>query len=155
MKMIHLKPHHQLPGFCGPASLKMVLEHYGVKKPEAELGRMAKSSHTMGTRGPNIVAVAKKLGFKAFLKDEASISDVRQWTGKGIPVIVNWFSVDDGHYSVAVGMTKTSVFLMDPQFARVRRFPIGKFEDLWFDFTPEGKRTRKSLVLRRMIVIHP
>jgi len=153
--MIKLKPYRQKPGFCGPCSMKMVLELYGVKKSEDEFGRMTHCSPVVGTPGPNIVAAAKKLGFKAFLKDGASVSDIRKWTEKGIPVIVDWFSIDEGHYSVAVGVTKKSIYLMDPEFARVRRFPIAKFEELWFDFTPVRKRTRASLVLRRLIVVHP
>ena len=153
--MIKLKPYRQKPGFCGPSSMKMVLELYGMNKSEVELGRLTDCSPSEGTRGPSLVEGAKKLGFKAFLKDEAEVSDIRKWVEKGIPVIVNWFSVDGGHYSVAVGLTKKFIFLMDPEIARVRRMPMETFEEVWFDFTPEHRRTRKSLVLRRMIVIQP
>ena len=153
--MIKLKLYRQKPGFCGPASMKMVLELYGVKKSEDELGRMTKCSPVVGTPGPNIVAAAKKLGFKAFLKDEATLSDVRKWTEKGIPVIVNWFSEYEGHYSVAVKVTEKFIYLMDPERTRMRKMSAERFEGVWFDFTPESRRTRRSLVLRRMIVIHP
>jgi len=153
--MIHLKLYRQKPGFCGPSSMKMVLELYGVKKSENELGRMTHCSPIVGTPGAKIVAAAKKLGFQAFLKDEATLADVRKWVEKGIPVILNWFSEYEGHYSVAVRVTAKSVFLMDPECTRMRRMSAERLDGVWFDFTPEGKRTRKSLVLRRMIVIQP
>jgi ABC-type bacteriocin/lantibiotic exporter with double-glycine peptidase domain len=153
--MIKLKPYRQKPGFCGPSCIKIVLELYGVKKSENELGRMTDCSPTIGTSGAKIVEAAKALGFRAFQKDGASIADIQKWVKKGVPVIVNWFSVNEGHYSVAVEVTKKSISLMDPELARVRRMSVEKFEHFWFDFSPVSKRTRKSLVLKRMIVIQP
>ena len=153
--MINLKPYRQKPAYCGPASLKMVLELYGMKKSESELGRLTDCSPEMGTSGAKIVEAATKLGFRAFQKDGASIADIQKWVKKGIPVIVNWFSVNEGHYSVAVEVTKKSISLMDPELARVRRMSVQKFEHFWFDFLPTSKRTRKSLVLKRIIVIQP
>jgi len=134
--------------------MKMVLEHYGVKMSEAELGRMTGCTATDGTRTHRMISTARKLGFKTFLKDNTLAADLDRWLKKGIPVIVDWFSTDVGHYSVAVGRTAKTLWLVDPEFGRVRRMPWKKFWGVWFDFE-DIIPTRRSLVIRRMIVIHP
>jgi len=42
--MIKLKPFRQTPGLCGPASLKMVMDYYGVSVSEKEIARVAGST---------------------------------------------------------------------------------------------------------------
>jgi len=46
--MIKLKPFRQTPGLCGPASLKMVMDYYGVSVSEKEIARVAGSTRERG-----------------------------------------------------------------------------------------------------------
>ncbi|MDP1884267.1 MAG: cysteine peptidase family C39 domain-containing protein [Candidatus Moranbacteria bacterium] len=151
--MLDVKPYRQKPGFCGPASLKMVLDFYGVEKSEEELGEITKCNPDKGITGFAIVKAAKKLGFAASLKDSARLKDIKKFLTKGIPVIVEWFSEDDGHFSVVVEMDQKYIYLQDPELAGVRKMDLETFERVWFSFDTKIIRKEKDLVLRRMVVV--
>jgi len=154
--MLKIKPVGQRAGFCGPASLKMVLAFFGVKKSEKELGRLTGCTTRHGTTAQKIVRAARQLGFVAKTKDDSTIADLRRLVvGKRMPVIVDWFSADAGHYSVVVHIDKRFAYLNDPELARVRKIDVNTFERVWFDFESDYLRTPKDLILRRMIVICP
>ena len=70
--MLKLKPYIQTTGYCGPASLKMVLEFYGVKKSEKELAKLSGATHKAGVNPAGLLKAANKLGFKGFIKDYAT-----------------------------------------------------------------------------------
>ena len=53
--MLDIKPFKQTSGMCGPAALKMVLEYFGVKKSEIELGQLTHCSPDSGTEAEDIV----------------------------------------------------------------------------------------------------
>ena len=153
--MLKVKPFSQTSGFCGPASLKMVLEYYGVNKSEKELARLCKHKISKGVSAENILKAAKKLGMKGFIKDFSEISDIKKYViGKKIPVIVDWFSVDEGHYSVVIGIDKKNIYLQDPELGRIRTLGIGSFKRVWFDFLGDFLRSKNDIIIRRMIVIH-
>ena len=76
--MLHLTPYRQRPGYCGPASLKMVLDYYGLKKTELELGKLARCNPNKGTSAEGILKAAKILGFQGFIKDNANLQSQNQ-----------------------------------------------------------------------------
>ncbi len=159
--MIKLKPFRETPGLCGPASLKMVLDYYGVSVSEQELARLSGSSKEKGTSVSGLVKAAKHFGFKAFLKKNSSLKDLEYFVNKKIPVIVDWFNEDDGHYSVVVDIDKKDVVLMDPALRKIliyiRRkvFSRETFFRIWFDFPGDHIKSPKDLVLRLMLVVTP
>lgn len=144
----------QSPGMCGPAALRAVAGFYGRDVSEAEIARLAGSTEKDGTKPEALIRAAKALGFQAALRDCASIQDIQSWLDHGIPVIVDWFSVDDGHYSVVKSIEDGMVYMMDPEPGRETEMPADSFERTWFDFRP-GEPKRKGLVERRMIVVWP
>ncbi|MBT7558226.1 hypothetical protein HN743_00265 [Candidatus Woesearchaeota archaeon] len=149
--MIKLKPFKQSKGYCGPASLKMVLSAYGITKSENYLAKITKSSRTKGCDEDNIVKASKILGFKGYVKPNSSIQEVKKLVEKGIPVIVDWFSPEEaGHYSVVVGFEKNKIILADPHFGEIKKHKIDWFEERWFDL-PFNK---KGPLLKEIIVIH-
>lgn len=151
--MLKVKPYRQTAGFCGPAALKMVLAYYGVHKTERELGRLAGTTKGRGTGAEGLVAAARQLGRKAGFKDNQSLTTIRIYLRKKIPVIVDWFSQDDGHYSVAVGMDKKFIYLQDPELGGVRKLTLTEFYRVWFDFPGDYLKTKADLILRRLIII--
>ena len=160
--MIKLKPFRQTPGLCGPASLKMVMDYYGVSVPEKEIARVAGSTRERGTSIKGLIRAAKHFGFKVVLKKDASFRDLEYFIDRKIPVIVDWFEGGNGgHYSVVVDITKRKVVLMDPALRKillyVRRRVLTRelFYSLWFDFPYKFIRTPKDLVLRAMLVVAP
>jgi len=157
--MIKLKPFRQTPGLCGPASLKMVMDYYGVSVSEKEIARVAGSTRERGTSIRGLIRAARRFGFEAIFRKDASLKDLEYFIDKKIPVIVDWFDRDGGHYSVVVDINKRKVVLMDPALRKillyVRRRVLTRelFYSLWFDFPYKFIRTPKDLVLRAMLVI--
>lgn len=154
MKLLKVKLFRQSSGMCGPASLKMVLEYYGIKKSEKELAKMSGASTNHGVEARPLLTAAKKLGLKGFIKDGSTLNDVARYIMKNIPVIVDWFSVDDGHYSVVVGLDKKSIYLQDPELGGLNKIKKDVFYRAWFDFQGNYIKTPKDLILRRLLVIH-
>jgi ABC-type bacteriocin/lantibiotic exporter with double-glycine peptidase domain len=149
---------------CGPASLKIVAEYFGVIKSERELARLCKTKKTIGTLGKDLAAAARKLGFQARIIDNANFKVIQNYLKKRVPVIVDWISpgqsrpvnkarMADGHYSVVIGLTPTHIILEDPGVGQRRKIEREKFLRVWFDFNYEYMKVRSDLILRRLIVI--
>ncbi|MFH1193038.1 MAG: cysteine peptidase family C39 domain-containing protein [Candidatus Jorgensenbacteria bacterium] len=155
VKLLNVKPFQRTPGWCGPASLKMVLAYYGLKKSERELARLSGATRSQGVEAPALLRVARKLGFKAHIKDRATLADIKKLLWRGVPVIVDWFSKDDGHFSVVVGLTRDAIYLQDPEIKRIRRMDIKIFKRVWFDFPGDILRSKNEVILQRMLVIWP
>jgi len=152
--MLHVKPFREKPSFCGPASLKMVLRYFGINKSEDELARMSGHKVSIGVEAEGLLAAAKKLGMKGFIKDFSTVKDIKTYVlNEKIPVIVDWFSQDEGHYSVVVGIKKNKIFLLDPRKGKVRKINIDTFTRVWFDFPGKYIDSKANLDVRRMIVI--
>lgn len=154
--MLKIKPFKQKPSACGPASLKMVLGYYGLKKSEKELIKLSSCTKTKGTKASGLLKAASHFGFDGFIRDFSDIKDLKNYVvKKKIPVIVDWFSVDEGHYSVVVDINKKNIYLQDPEIGRIKSLSINKFKTAWFDFPSPYLKSNKDLIIRRMIVIKP
>lgn len=86
-------------GYCGPASLKILLSYYGINKTEDELAEMmAGYSKELGASDQDIKNAAKKLGFKVKIKNNSSFKDIENWLKKDVPVVVDWFTKGRSDY---------------------------------------------------------
>ena len=113
--MINVKPFQQRSDYCGPASLKMVLHHFGIEKTEKEIGRKSGVNPRLGIEAEDLLRYAKRLGLKGRIKDHSELKDLTHWVKeKKIPVIVEWFFEDDGHFSVVADIDRENVYLQDP-----------------------------------------
>lgn len=144
----------QAPNQCGPASLWMVLSFFGKRVSVSTLARRARTT-VMGTRAQDLARVARSYGFSASIKDRASLRDIRACLRTGIPPIVDWFSTDDGHYSVVVDCNRSQITLNDPEIRRRRTLALETFERVWFDFRGNVLRSPRQLELRRLIIVRP
>ena len=148
---------------CGPASLKIVLEYYGINKSVEELIKLCGLKRGLGVDGRGIKTTAEKLGLKAVIKNNSSFKDIEKWLTRGTPVIVNWFtrgrtdygdsSVADGHYSVVMGLDDSFIYLQDPELGAMRKIERNNFMRVWFDFKGEYLKP-KDLIIRQIIAIH-
>src|SRR3989344_3616341 len=77
---------------CGPASLKIVLDYYGVNQTEKELADIIGVVPEVGVDAVSIKKVAERLGFKVFVKDGASFNDIQMWLQRGGPASGGWFT---------------------------------------------------------------
>ena len=153
--MLKIKPFRQTPGLCGPASLKMVLEYWDISVSEKEIAQKAGSSKEKGTGKEGLVRAAKHFGLNAFAREKSSLGDLGRFIKKGIPVIVDWFSEDEGHYSVVVDINEKKIVLMDPSLKKAREFLLHNFQRVWFDFPGRFIRNPQDLILRLIIVAKP
>ena len=163
--MLKIKPFKQSKGFCGPACFKMVLDYYGVKHSEMYWGKLTaidinkktgKINRNKGCSEDKFIAIAKNMGFKGFCKDHSSLVEVRKLIQKKIPVIVDWFSPEQGpHFSVVVGFRKNKIILADPYFGKFKKWTIKEFEERWFDHMPYPIKSLKDLRwVRRICVVY-
>ncbi len=151
-------------GYCGPASLKIVMDFYGVYKSEEELAEICNRDPDQGIDDNSIKAAAEKLGFKVEVKNNSGFSDIEEWLKRGVPVIVNWFTrgrydytedeVADGHYSVVMGLDKELIYLQDPEVGRMRKIDREDFYRVWFDFSSEHIKNWNDMVIRQLIAIY-
>lgn len=143
-----------LEGYCGPACLRMILGYFGLHKSEADIGKLCGTSIAAGTPGEALVKGAKKLGFHGLIKDWADFADIGAYVKKKkVPVMVDWFSVDDGHYSVVVDITAKDITIIDPETGKIRSFSRTIFKRIWFDFRGEYMTSKTKIYVRRMIAI--
>ena len=148
---------------CGPASLKIVLEYYGINKSEDELAKIAGHKKSLGIDDKGIKKVAEKLGLKVIIKNNSSFVDIERWLKKGVPVIVNWFTrgrndypeseTADGHYSVVMGLDDEFIYLQDPELGAMRKITRNDFMRVWFDFKGEYVKPNE-LIIRQIIAIY-
>jgi ABC-type bacteriocin/lantibiotic exporter with double-glycine peptidase domain len=147
MKDIKLKIVRQSSSFCGPASLSSLLDFYGVKLSEKQLGKLCGTTVEAGTEPAGLVRTLRHLGFKPVAKELGTWAELTKIITDGTPIIVNWWSdyekPADGHYSVAYKITNKSIYLMDPELGGYRRMSKDKFMCQWYDFYASGRKNSR------------
>ncbi len=164
-KILKLKPFQETlnVGMCGPASLKIILQYYGIDIEEKELAKMTGWNKGLGVNDKGIKKAAEILGFKVKIKNNSSFKDIEKWLNKKVPVIVNWFTgggrdysdsdIADGHYSVVTGLDDKFIYLQDPEIGKIRKLKRDGFMSVWFDF--RGKYIKSNeLIIRQTIAIY-
>jgi len=161
--MLKLKPFKQSYGFCGPACFKMVMDYYGVERSEMYWGKLTamkirngKIDRDAGCSDDKFIKAIRKIGFNGFCKDNSSIAEVKKFIAKGMPVIVNWFSPEQGaHFSIVVGFEKDKIILADLYLGKLRKLPLETFKDRWFDHMPYPIKSLKQFYwVRRICVVY-
>lgn len=151
-------------GWCGPSTLKVVFDYYGLNLSEKKLVKLCKTTRKKGTSTKNIKIVAEKFGFKVKIQDQSSFVEIYKWLQKDVPVIVNWFTrgrndydnsdVAGGHYSVVIGLDKKYIYISDPEIGKVRKMEKTDFLSVWFDFPGDYPQKQKDFILRRVIAVY-
>ncbi len=163
--LLPVKPFQEalFKSMCGPASLKMVFDYYGIDRSEENIAEMAGTTEDLGTDEEGIKKATERLGFKVEIKNNSTFEDIRNWLNKKTPVIVNWFTrgridyddsqVPDGHYSVVVGLDDGFIYLQDPEIGKLRQIERNDFMRVWFDFRGEYIKP-EELIIRQIIAIY-
>ncbi len=153
-----LKPFQETlhASMCGVASLKIVLDYYGIEKTENELTKVCKLDKNLGVDSEAIKKAAESYGFKVKIKNNSLYKDIENWLNKGVPVIVNWFTrgrsdysdseIADGHYSVAAELDNDFIYLQDPEIGKVRKIKRNDFLRVWFDFSGEYIKSEELII---------
>jgi len=133
--------HHQKNCyFCGPTSLKMVLERLGVKRTEDKIAGLAGTNEEVGTTHHGMIDACKRLGFSCFVHEKSSLRNVMSFLKIGLPVIVNWtdYKSDTGHYSVVSEVRKGNIIFCDPWYGPGYAVQRDTFEEYWNDSLRKG-----------------
>ena len=152
-------------GYCGPATLKMVLEYWGINKSEEEIAIACNRDPELGTDDASLKKAAESYGLEVEIENNASFDSIQCWLDRRVPVIVNWFSrgrsdygdeeVPDGHYSVVIGLDGTYIYLQDPEIGSLRKLERDDFMRVWFDFKPAHITSWDDLIIRQLIAVYP
>ena len=136
VESIKVQPFEQSPGLCGPASLKILLSHFGKTYSEQQLKDLSNATCDVGTEHEGMIQAIKAVGGYAFTKDDGTIDELEYFIKKEkLPVIIGWFDKDGDHYSVVVNLTDKNVIIVDPFFNEPERWiERGIFPRIWFDF---------------------
>jgi len=143
---------------CGPMGLKMVMQYLGKRSHERKIARLARATQEYGTTGEGLIFAAKQYGFhEAHIRDHSTIDDIRTFIhNRRMPVIVDYWSGDDGHYSVVTGIDDEddeNIHFQDPALGHECSWPINDFLRNWFDFETPYLVNKEDIILQRMIVL--
>lgn len=142
----------QNKGYCGPASVKMILDNYGITKTQNEIGEILGATKNEGVNIPSKLKVFNKLGLKAKYKKNSSLGEVGSFLKQGIHPILYWNRRNlGGHYSVFVGVDKKRVYVADPgNTKRIISLTRERFLERWRD--PENPEDKREIII---ITEHP
>ena len=123
-------------GFCGPTSIKMALEYYGIKKHVNYIGLQDIGGATPVYRRGNgsgyqaALEMVRHCGLRgSYKKTHQSIAWLKEQTDRGHPVIVgvkgNYGTgrYTNGHFLVVVGVTNSGKVIINDS-ARGRRYTV-------------------------------
>jgi predicted double-glycine peptidase len=121
--------------WCGPATLQMVFEFWGVKISQSAIASRVYNQTDNSTNINAMKDYASDVGFNC-TAEVGSINKLREFIQKGIPVIVlQQISLNDarGHYRIVVGYDeKKEVFTtFDSQQYENYNITYSQFVDLW------------------------
>ena len=133
----------------------MLFEYWGVVPTEAEIAKAAGASKEKGATMAGLIKAARYFGFRTFSKKNSTLNDLRHFIKKRVPVLVDWFLEDDGHYSIVIAIDKQNIVLMDPTLKGKRKMSLQKFLRIWFDFPGDYLKNKEELILRAMLVVMP
>jgi len=141
----------QNKGYCGPASVKMVLDSYGITKTQREIGEFLGATKEDGCDIPSNLKVFNKLGLWAKYQKDSSLEEVEKFIEHGIHPILYWNRRNlGGHYSVFAGIDKERVYVADPgNTKRIISFTRERFLERWVD--PQNSRDKREII----VIWHP
>jgi ABC-type bacteriocin/lantibiotic exporter with double-glycine peptidase domain len=136
---------------CGPAALKMLLEHQGHVIEEDQLVELSDAGPDGGTEHEGLVSAAKVLGYEVFAKEDASVTDLVHFVEKGLPVLIDFQGKKGGHFAVVVSTDGGRIHIVDPRRKGSDRYSLDPvvFAKRWFNIRYDDKRR----VNRWMMVI--
>lgn len=100
---------------CGPAVVRAMLKFHGIRRSEAALAKMMKTTKKYGTTPHDVLDVLDDFGLCERHGEYTTGRILCSYVKKGIPVIILWNDWD-GHWAVVVGYDAAtkSILLMDP-----------------------------------------
>jgi len=148
---------HQGRNECGPVSVAMVLNYWGVKKNKDKLKEPLRWDSEKGVHPINMIRFSYNAGYKYDSPEEGSIERIIEHIVQGRPVIVRqWLNYDAknkadiGHYRVVIGYDheRQEIYMRDPAIrtGRFSSLSYKEFLELW-DLSNHAKTSSKNWML--------
>lgn len=127
--------------YCGPAVLKMVLRHFGIKISQKTLARDAGTDSGTGTFHHAMRTIIKNSGLFSYTKRNATIQEVEMFVRRCLPVIVNYIEPEgEGHYAIVVGYNANNLIFNDPWHGKHFTLSKMRFENRWHNARKTSRR---------------
>lgn len=111
---------------CGPAALSFFLSYYGLDGWDEEaMIRFLKTTEKDGTSHASITRYLRATGFP-YIAGALSLQKIQ------LPLLVNYFDGEDGHYGVLTRMYPGTVEYFDPADGELHEMAWGRFVSSWW-----------------------
>jgi ABC-type bacteriocin/lantibiotic exporter with double-glycine peptidase domain len=145
-------PYHKQQRFntCGPAAMRMVLEHFGIKKSEQELVKVLKTNIFQGTLHKNLVKAAWLYDLRYYSFGNAAIKDLKDFQDKGYAIIVAYRPPEDFyHYAVLKEIDDKYIHLYDPWYGPLTKYALEDFIQRWKSNPLFEKKKRWFIAMKK------
>jgi ABC-type bacteriocin/lantibiotic exporter with double-glycine peptidase domain len=118
---------------CAAAALAMVMRFWDVPVAQEEIVAALLQPEIHGILGSRLAAFARERGFTA-IAYEGDVAQLRDFVGRGRPLIVAWKLTRDRYHNViVVGFDdeRAEIVVNDPAEGAARRVRIKDFEKRW------------------------
>lgn len=119
--------------YCGPATVKMILEMYGIAKSQKQLARELKTTIKSGTSHKEITKILSKyrIPFKEKRKN-GKIKELRNIPANEIIFTCRYLPEErTGHYVIVKKIESKSINLIDPYFGKNKKLSLNYFKKTW------------------------
>lgn len=132
---------------CGPASIRMALAVFGIKKSEQSINRLSKLTKE-GLFHIQMITTIRRLGLYCFVKRDTSIRDLKSLLSLGLPIIVNYNMIprrfpdsgEGGHYVLIKEIKGGKVSICCPVEGPCHIISLKEFHHNWFDWEEASQR---------------
>ncbi len=120
----------------------MLLKYFGLFESESSLIEILETNDKIGTKHQSIIDELTRQGLYCYVNKEAKIEDVKYFIDKKLPVMVHFIepSGDEGHYSLVIGYTRSSLILNDPWNGEKFEIQEEDFLNRWKDEERESQK---------------
>lgn len=120
---------------CGPACIRMITKHFGLTFGVKKIASVSKYKKRGGLSNVQFVDALKTLHLKVVVKTGATWKDLKKYNNNDSIIVLSWMLKGFiGHFSILDKVTKTHIFLADPEVGRIVKLPKLVFLRLWLDY---------------------
>ena len=138
---------------CGPASLKIVLHKFKIRKTEEHLARVLETTPLDGTKNKAFLKAAKHYELRCVVKTNSSLNEISDLIDDGYKIIVAYFCPVNncGHYAVVNKIGREYIHLLDPSLGPKTNYKKSYFLKLWYSKYEKDKRWFIAIKKKRKI----